>query len=67
MCNAENPHLFNGESNWICDDNCESLGCQPNASGHYLVDNSCYAVRTDVARRYGYAWYVPIVSDRNIS
>ena len=57
--------IVDNEGNWICDDNCESLGCQPNASGHYLVDNSCYAVRTDVARRYGYAWYVPIVSDRN--
>ena len=49
----------------ICDDNCESLGCQPNATGHYLVDNSCYAVRTDVLRRHGHAWYVPIVSDRS--
>jgi hypothetical protein len=57
--------IVDNDGNWICDDNCESLGCQPNASGHYLVDNSCYAVRTDVARRYGYAWYVPIVSDRN--
>lgn len=57
--------IVDNEGNWICDDNCESLGCQPNASGHYLVDNSCYAVRADVARRYGYAWYVPIVSDRN--
>jgi hypothetical protein len=28
------------------------------------VDNSCYAVRTDVARKHSHAWYVPIVSDR---
>ena len=57
--------IVDHDGNYVCDDNCESLGCQPNATGHYLVDNSCYAVRTDVARRYGYAWYVPVISDRN--
>ena len=56
--------IVDNDGNWICDDNCESLGCQPNATGHYLVDNSCYAVRTDVARKHSHAWYVPIVSDR---
>ena len=57
--------IVDNEGNWICDDNCESLGCHPNSHGHYLVDNSCYVVRTEVARRYGFAWYVPIISDRN--
>jgi hypothetical protein len=57
--------IVDNEGWWICDDNCESLGCHLNATGHYLVDNSCYAVRTDVARKHSHAWYVPIISDRN--
>jgi glycosyltransferase involved in cell wall biosynthesis len=57
--------IVDNEGNWICDDNCESLGCHPNSHQQYLVDNSCYAVRTDVARKHSHAWYVPIVSDRN--
>ncbi len=56
--------IVDNEGNWICDDNCESLGCHPNATGHYLVDNSCYAVRTAIARKHSHAWYVPVVSDR---
>jgi glycosyltransferase involved in cell wall biosynthesis len=57
--------IVDNNGDWICDDNCESLGCHPNSHGHYLVDNSCYAVRTNVARKHGHAWYVPIISDRN--
>ena len=53
------------KGNLICEDNCESLGCIPNSDQQYLVDNSCYAVRTDVARRHSHAWYVPVVSDRS--
>lgn len=56
--------IVDHEGNWICDDNCESLGLQPNSHGHYLVDNSCYAVRADIARKHSHAWYVPVVSDR---
>jgi glycosyltransferase involved in cell wall biosynthesis len=57
--------IVDNEGGYICDDNCESLGMQPNASGHYLVDNSCYAVRADIARKHSHAWYVPVVSDRS--
>jgi glycosyltransferase involved in cell wall biosynthesis len=57
--------IVDADGNWICDDNCESLGMHPNATGHYLVDNSCYAVRTAIARQHSHAWYVPVVSDRN--
>jgi glycosyltransferase involved in cell wall biosynthesis len=57
--------IVDADGSFICDDNCESLGMQPNATGHYLVDNSCYAVRTAIARRHSHAWYVPVVSDRN--
>lgn len=57
--------IVDNEGSLICEDNCESLGCIPNSHQQYLVDNSCYAVRTDVARRHSHAWYVPIVSDRS--
>ena len=58
-------NIVDNEGNFICEDNCESLGCIPNSHQQYLVDNSCYAVSTDVARRHSHAWYVPIVSDRS--
>ena len=57
--------IVDNEGNLICEDNCESLGCIPNSHQQYLVDNSCYVVRTDVARKHSHAWYVPIISDRN--
>lgn len=57
--------IVDADGNFICDDNCESLGLHNNATGHYLVDNSCYAVKTYFARKYSHAWYVPIVSDRS--
>lgn len=57
--------IVDNEGNFICEDNCESLGMQLNSANHYLVDNSCYAVRTNVARRHSHAWYIPVVSDRS--
>ena len=56
--------IVDAEGKFICDDNCESLGLHPNSHNHYLVDNSCYAVRADIARQFSHAWYVPVVSDR---
>jgi len=53
------------DGSYICDDDCESLGYFPNFSGHYVVDNSCFAVRTEVARLYGWGWYHPCTSDRH--
>jgi glycosyltransferase involved in cell wall biosynthesis len=46
-------------------DNCESLGYYLNAGEYNLVDNSCFVVKTMYARRFGYAWYIPLTSDRN--
>ena len=57
--------IVDNEGNFICDDNCESLGMHLNSDNQYLVDNSCYVVRTDVARKHSHAWHVPIVSDRS--
>ena len=58
-------NIVDNEGNFVCQDNCESLGCIPNSHKQYLVDNSCYAVRTTVARKHSHAWHVPIVSDRS--
>ena len=57
--------IVDNEGNFICDDNCESLGIIRNSNQQHLVDNSCYVIRADVARRHSHAWYVPVVSDRN--
>ena len=57
--------IEDNEGSFICEDNCESLGMQLNSDNQYLVDNSCYAVRTNVARRHSHAWYVPVISDRS--
>jgi hypothetical protein len=57
--------IVDNDGNPICDDNCESLGCYPNSHQQYLVDNSCYAVKAEYARKHSHAWYVPVVSDRS--
>ena len=57
--------IVDHDGNPICDDNCESLGCHPNSHQQYLVDNSCYAVRAEHARKHSHAWYVPVISDRS--
>ena len=49
----------------ICVDTCESLGYFKNVFGDHLVDNSCYCVRTELARRNSWAWYHPVMADRN--
>jgi hypothetical protein len=56
--------IVDHDGSWICDDNCESLGAHQNSHHQHLVDNSCYAVKTEFARQYGHAWYFPVVSDR---
>lgn len=50
----------------IVDDDWCSLGHSPIlGTSQYVVDNSCFAVRRDLAERYGQAWTVmPIIGDR---
>lgn len=58
--------IFDKESNFICEDNCESLGKWPvyfNDSA-YHIDTSCFGVRLDVAVRIGHAWYGKWGADR---
>jgi hypothetical protein len=53
------------DGSFICFDDSESLGLIKNASNTVLVDNSCYVLKTEIARKCSHAWYYPIVSDRH--
>ena len=57
--------IVDEDETFLLEDNCESLGMHPNATGHYLVDNSCFVVRAEHAKKYGHAWYVKFISDRS--
>jgi hypothetical protein len=53
------------DGSFICFDDSESLGLIKNASNTVLVDNSCYVLKTETARKCSHAWYYPIFSDRH--
>ncbi len=58
--------IFNKEGNYVCEDNCESLGKYPvffDGSVRH-IDTSCFGVRRDVAVRIGHAWYGQWGADR---
>lgn len=58
--------IFNKDGDYICDDNCESLGKWPvyfNDSVFH-IDTSSFAVKRDVATRIGHAWYGQWGADR---
>ena len=53
-------NIHDKEGNFLCEDNCESLGKWPvyfNPQVHH-IDTSCFAIRRDIAVRIGHAWYV---------
>lgn len=58
--------IYDKDGNYICNDNCESLGKWPvffnNETFH--IDTSSFAVRRDVAVRIGHAWYGQWGADR---
>ena len=58
--------IYDKDGNYICDDNCESLGKWPvyfNDSVFH-IDTSCFAVRRDIAVRVGHSWYGQWGADR---
>jgi glycosyltransferase involved in cell wall biosynthesis len=57
--------IVDEDETFLLEDNCESLGLHPNATGHFLVDNSCFVVKNEHAKTHSHAWYVKYVSDRN--
>ena len=54
------------DGNFICEDNCESLGHWPVYfnDGVFHIDTACFAIRRDVAIRIGHAWYGQWGADR---
>jgi glycosyltransferase involved in cell wall biosynthesis len=58
--------IFDKDENFICNDDCESLGKWPvyfNDSVFH-IDTSCFAVKRDVAVKVGHAWYGQWGADR---
>ena len=58
--------IYDKEGNFLCEDNCESLGKWPvyfNDSVFH-IDTSSFAVRRDVAVAIGHAWYGQWGADR---
>lgn len=58
--------IFDREGNYICDDNCESLGKWPVYFNDQVfhIDTSSFAVKSDVARHIGHSWYGQWGADR---
>lgn len=50
--------IYDKDKNYICDDNCESLGRWPAWVGEkvYLVDSSSYCFKTSFLRQVGHHW-----------
>lgn len=58
--------IYDKEGNYLCEDNCESLGKWPvyfNRDVHH-IDTSSFAIRRDIAVRIGHAWYGQWGADR---
>lgn len=58
--------IYGKDGNFICDDNCESLGKWPVYFNDQVfhVDTSSFAIRRDVAVKIGHAWYGQWGADR---
>lgn len=59
-------NIHNKDGEFICQDNCESLGIWPVyfSKLNYHIDTSCFAIRRDVAVKIGHAWYGQWGADR---
>jgi hypothetical protein len=57
--------IFSSTKEFICLDNCESIGDWPPYSGMAsLVDTSCYCLKKEVLLKSGHAWMVRYLGDR---
>lgn len=58
--------IYDKEENYICEDNCESLGKWPVYFDRnvFHIDTSSFMVRQDVAVKIGHAWYGQWGADR---
>ena len=58
--------IYDKDGNFICEDNCESLGKWPvfGSDQHHHIDTSSFGVRRNVAVAIGHAWYGQWGADR---
>lgn len=58
--------IVNKDGQFICEDNCESLGKWPVYfnSEVFHIDTSCFAIRRDIAVQIGHSWYGQWGADR---
>ena len=58
--------IYDKEGNYLCEDNCESLGKWPVyfSDEVFHVDTSSFAIKRDCAVRIGHAWYGQWGADR---
>jgi glycosyltransferase involved in cell wall biosynthesis len=58
--------IFDKDGQFICEDNCESLGKWPVYFNPdvYHIDTSCFAIRRDIAIHIGHTWYGQWGADR---
>jgi glycosyltransferase involved in cell wall biosynthesis len=58
--------VYDREGNYLCDDNCESLGKWSiwGNNANYLIDTSSYAVKLNTALNVGHSWYGGWGADR---
>ena len=58
--------IYDKEGNFLCEDNCESLGRWPVYFNNevFHIDTSSFAVKRDIAVRIGHAWYGQWGADR---
>lgn len=57
-------NIVSKEGNWICEDNCESLGWWTSVAGYNHIDTSCYCIDRNIATKAAYAWYGQWGADR---
>lgn len=58
-------NIVDHDGKFLVQDNCDSIGYYQNSNDNNLVDNSCFVVKTEHARRLGAYWYTPTVSDKS--
>ncbi len=56
--------IVDNQGRYLCEDDCESIGLFTNVYNTHLVDNTCYSLKTEVARKHAHTWHIPRVSDR---
>ena len=50
--------IYDKDGNYLCNDDCESLGKWPVFSGDYHhIDTNCYCLKTDVAVKLSQVWH----------